>query len=265
VPVAELDVESEIYERLYGPPRRERQDGGPAEHPIVIVDGAIRAGTGAGEANEGPVRPQSAGQRRGRTVPLGRELNRLGGEVLAAAAAAARWVRDELPPAVDAASSAVRRRPVVASAVAAALIAVPLVALLLSAGGSSKAARVRLAAPLPPQPALASAPPTTPRPARRRSAPQPTDTAAEGSAGPASATGISTTATQRLPSKAHVLTRRTPTRRPTRTAPRPARPAPIRQPTAHGLPAPPTTTTPVTPPAGTTTPNGTGGQAAPPG
>jgi hypothetical protein len=266
VPVAELDVESEIYERLYGLPRRERHNGGPGDHPIVIVDGATRAGTGAGETDEGPVRPLGTGRRRGRTVPLGRELNRLGGEVLEAAAAAGRWARDELPPTVEAASSAVRRRPIIAGALAAALIAVPLMALLLSAGGSSRAARVRLAAPLPPQTALASAPPAVPRTARRRSPPPPTDTTAEASAGPAGVTGTGTTAIQRRPSKAHVLTHRTATRRPRRIAPRPARPAPIRRPTSHERPAqrPPTPTSPAAPPAATGPTNVTGGQPAPP-
>ena len=62
--MAELDVESEIYERLYGLPRRERHNGEPAEHPIVIVDGAIRARPGAGEATESPIPPRSAGRRR---------------------------------------------------------------------------------------------------------------------------------------------------------------------------------------------------------
>ena len=43
--MAELDVESEIYERLYGLPHRERHNGGPADRPIVIVDGGVRRGT----------------------------------------------------------------------------------------------------------------------------------------------------------------------------------------------------------------------------
>jgi hypothetical protein len=262
VPVPELDVESEIYERLYGMPRRERHNGGPAEHPIVIVDGAIGARTGAGEATENPIRSRSAGGRRGRLVPLGRELNRLGGEVLEAAAAAARWARNELPPTVDAASSAVRRRPVMAGAVAAAVIAVPLVALLLSAGGSSTAARARLATPLAPQAALGSAPPAAPRTARRRSSPPPpTDTAAEASAGPVGGTATGTTAIQRQPSKAHVLTRRIPTRQPKRTAPRRPRPAPIKQPTSRERPAQRPTTG--TTPAGTGPTNVTGGEPAP--
>jgi hypothetical protein len=271
VPVAELDVESEIYERLYGLPRRERHNGGPAERPIVIVDGGIRAGTGAGETNEGPVLPPSGGRRRGRTVPLGRELNRLGGEVLEAAAAGARWVRDELPPAVDGASSAVRRRPVMAAAVAAALITLALVALLLSAGARPTAVRMRLAATPPQaQTALASAPPAAPQTARRRSSPPTTDTAAEASAGPASGTGIGAAAIQHRPSKARVRTHRMPTRRPKRAAPRPARPAPIKKPTAHERPSH-RPLTPTTPPAATSPtapgpgPNVTGGQPAPPG
>jgi hypothetical protein len=266
VPVAELDVESEIYERLYGLPRREQHNGGPAEHPIVIVDGAIGAGTGAGETTESPVRPRSSGRRMGRTVPLGRELNRLGGEVLEAAAAAALWARNELPPTVDAASSAVRRRPVIAGAVAAAVIALPLAALLLSADGSSTAARARLATPLAPQAALGSAPAAAPRTAPRRSSPPPpTDTAAQASAGPVGGTATGTTAIQPRPSKARVLRHRTATRQPKRTAPRPPRPAPIRQPTSRERPPqrPTTGTTPVNPPAGTGPTNTTGGQPAP--
>jgi hypothetical protein len=271
VPVAELDVESEIYERLYGLPRRERHNGGPEERPIVIVDGATRAGTGAGEANEGPVLSRSAGRRRGRTVALGHELNRLGGEVLEAAAAGAQWVRDELPPRVEVASAAVRRRPHIAGGLAAALVAVPLLALLVSANASPTAVRMRLA-PTPPQvqAALASAQPATPSTARRRSSPQPTDTAAEASAGPASGTGMGAAAIQHRPSKAHVLTHRTRARRPKRTAPSPPSPAPIKRPTAHERPAhrpltpttPPAATSPTTPGSG---PNVTGGQPAPPG
>ncbi len=265
--MAELDVESEIYERLYGLPRRERHNGGAAEHPIVIVDGGTRAGTGMDEAHESPVRPRNAGRRRGRAVPVGRELNRLGGEVLEAAATAARWVRDELPPALDAASSAVRRRPDIAGGVAAALVAVPLLALLVSANASPTAVRTRLATtPPPPQAALASAQPATPPAARRRPPPQPTRAATEASAGPASGTGMDTAAIQHRRSKAQVLTRRTPNRPPKRIAPRPARPAPIKQPTSHERPShlPPTTTAPTTPP-GTSPPNLTGGQPAPPG
>jgi hypothetical protein len=267
VPVAELDVESEIYERLYGLPRRERHNGGPAEDPIVIVDGGIRAGKGIDDAHESPVRQQRAGRRRGRAVPVGRELNRLGGEVLEAAATAARWVRDELPPAVGAASSAVRRRPDIAGGVAAALVAVPLLALLVSVTASPTAVRMRLATTPPPRPALASARPATPPTGRRRSSPQRTRTAAGAAASPTSATGIDTAAIQQRPSKAHVLTRRTPTRQPKRIALRPARPAPIKQPTSHERPAhsPPTTTAPTTPPAGTGPPNVTGGQPAPAG
>jgi hypothetical protein len=265
--VPELDVESEIYERLYGMPRRERHNGGPAERPIVIVDGRIRAGAGTEEAHAGPVRPQSAGRRRARTVPLGRELNRVGGEVLEAAAAATRWVRDELPPAIDRSRAAVRRRPVQAGVLAAALIAVPLLVLLVSANASPTAVRMRLATTPPsPQAALRSAQPATPPAGRRRASPQASRTAAEASAAPASATGMDTAAIQHRPSKAHVLTHRTPTRRPRRATPRPARPAPIKRPTAHERPAhrPPTGTTPATPPAGTGPTNVTGGQPAPP-
>jgi hypothetical protein len=262
--VAELDVESEIYERLYGLPRRERHNGGPAEHPIVIVDGATRAGTGTGEANEGPVASRSAGRRRGRTASLGRELNRLGGEVLEASATAARWVRHEFPHALAAASSAVRRRPGIAGGLAAALVAVSLLALLVSANASPTAVRMRLATTPPQaQAVLASAQPATPPAARRRSSPQPTRTAAEASAGPASGTGMDTAAIQQRPSKAHVLTHRTPIRRPNRVAPRPPRPAPIKQPTSHERPAH-RPLTPTTPPAGTSPTNVTGGQPAPP-
>jgi hypothetical protein len=155
-----------------------------------------------------------------------------------------------------------------AGALAAAVIALPLVALLLSAGGSSTAARARLATPLVPQAALASAPPAAPRTARRHSSPPtptPTDTAAAASAGPVGGTATGTTAIQRQPSKAHVLTHRTATRQPKRTAPRRPRPAPIKQPTSRERPAqrPTTVTTPAKPPAGTGPTNTTGGQPAP--
>jgi hypothetical protein len=285
VAVTEPDVESEIYERLYGVPERARHNGAPQEHPIVIVDGATLAGTGADEAHEDPVWASPVRRRPGAAV-LAATLIAAIAEALAAAfaaaVAAARWAGKELRPAlaaglatarsagkelrpaIDGSAAAARRRPAVAGGLAAALLAVPLVALLLSAGGSSQAARARLAPPSP-HAALPSAQPVTPPAVQRRSPPQPTRTTTDAPAAPvpASSTGTDTAALQHRSSKAHVLTRRTSNRRPNRVASRPPSPAPIKRSTAQERPAqPPTTTTPTTPSGSGT--NVTGGQAAPP-
>jgi len=269
VALPEPDVESEIYERLYGMPERARHNGAPQEHPIVIVDGATLVGTGADEAHEGPVWATPVRRRQGAAV-LAAALSAAVAEALAAAFAAgvagARWAVRELRPAIEGSSAAARRRPAIAGGLAAALIAVPLlVALLLSAGGSSHAARLRLA-PSSPRATLPSAPPATPPTVQRRSPPQPTRTTTDATAGPtpASATGTGTTALQHRSSKVQVRTRRTSNRRPNRVASRPRSPAPVRRPTSQERPAqaPPTTTTPTTPSGSGT--NVTGGQAAPP-
>ena len=267
--MTEPDVESEIYERLYGTPERARHNGAPQEHPIVIVDGATLAGTGADEAPEGPVWASRASRRPG-AAELAARLTAAVAEALAAAGAAAlaaaRWAGKELRPAIDRSAAAARRRPVITGGLAAALLAVPVLALLLSAGGSSQAARARLA-PQAPRAARPSTQPVTPATVHRRSPAQPTHTTADAPSAPvpATATGRDTAALQHRSSKAHVLTRRTSNRRPTRVVSRPPSPAPIRRPTAHEAPArpSPTITTPTTPSGPET--NVTGGQAAPPG
>lgn len=266
--VTEPDVESEIYERLYGVPESARHNGVPREHPIVIVDGATLAGTGADEAPEAPVWASRARRRSGAAVlaaALVAAIAEAAAAAVAAALAAARSAGKELRPAIDGSAAAARRRPVIAGGLAAALLAVPLAALLLSAGGSSEAARARLV-PSSPRAALPSAPPQTPPTVQQRPPPHPTRTTADASSvpAPASATGTNTAALQHRSSKAHVLTRRTSNRRPNRVAPRLPSPAPIRRPTSHERPAqqPPTDTTPTTPSGSGT--NVTGGQAAPP-
>ena len=55
--MSELDVESEIYQRLYGLPRREREEDGSPEHRIVIDDRDLAAASPVRDASAVPPAP----------------------------------------------------------------------------------------------------------------------------------------------------------------------------------------------------------------
>jgi hypothetical protein len=250
--VSEHDVETEVYERLYGHPHPDGRDG--VTQPLLIVDRPLGAG-GADDVAD--------------PIPR-RDAARAIGAALVAAGVKARQALGDLKPLVDASGAAVRRHSAIAGALAAALVAVPLLALLLASGGGSGAAHVRLLAP-PRVTVFTSSPSGTPRNEPRHVSPPTTVSASGGSASLPSATSNQVTGAARLRprSPAHPLRQRRSIPRRARAHTSPPPPVPIRKPASQERPAhtSPPATTPTTPPPGTapTTPDtsATGGQPAP--
>jgi hypothetical protein len=243
--VPEFDVESEIYESLYGVPRRERGQAGPDQGPIVIVDGALSAA-------HGEIDPASAVPPSLRGAPSLR-------------------LADRLADGLAVATAALRSRPAPA-VITAALVVVPVLALLLAAAGRSGAARMHLTSPASQSAAPALAATVHPAAPPRRVA-APAASASAGATQTADAAGVDnpTSGSQRF-SNLHPRARHTSTtHRPQRVVTQPPpTPPPIREPAAHERPAPkrPGTTTPGsgkgTPPGhGVGDPSVTGGQPAP--
>jgi hypothetical protein len=268
--VPEPDVESEIYEHLYGLPRRDRRNGKSAESRIVIADRPLRPDAGDLE----PLAVAHAPVRRPRVphVDIG-HLAGAAGQLLAAAAAVARGAMGELRPVGDRALAAAWRHPAPATALVWALLAVPVVALLLPAGGAG-AVTTRLRPGAPAHfaiPATTASP--TPAPAAHKPAPPPTTTAdaTASTAVPASQPTTTTPAQRRSNTTPFHRRSTTPRRRTTVATPRPT--PPIQRPTSQqapsrrtgtGLtPSPPPRTTPTTPGGTGATPDPTGGQQAP--
>ncbi len=158
LPVPEFDVESEIYQSLYGAPRRERRESGPGRGRIVIVDGALSVAPR-------DIAPAAAVPPSQREATSARPADRLADGLVAGIAA-------------------LRDRPE-AMALIAALVVVPVLALVLASAGRSTTVRGHLA-PAPSRlggPAFAAAAP--PAPASRHTAPRVTPSASA-SAVPAS-------------------------------------------------------------------------------
>jgi hypothetical protein len=200
LPVSEFDVESEIYESLYGVPRRERADVGPGRAPIVIVDGEL--GPAAPEMDGVAAVPPSL-----RGAPWRPRLDRRG----AAAAVAGALV---VVPVLALLLSATGR---------------PGNARVHLTPAPSRSAAPALAAAARPAPA-----------ARHNPAPQTASASAGGThAADTAGAGNATAQTQRQQlSNVRARARRTRTApRPNRVATRPAPPAPIRRPTAHERPS----------------------------
>jgi hypothetical protein len=205
--VSELDVESEIYESLYGVPRRERTEVGPSGAPIVIVDGAL--GAAPPEMDTVVAVPPSL---RGATSRP-RADRRRAGAVLAAAL----------------------------------VVVPVLALLLVAAGRSGTArvhlapAPSRSAAP-----ALAGTARSTPAPLHNPAALAASVSASRAQAADTASADNAAAQTQQL-SNVHPRAHRTRTaHRPDRVVTRPTPPPPIRRPTAHQRPAPrpPATTAP---------------------
>jgi hypothetical protein len=241
--VPEPDVESEIYESLYGAPRRGRDEAGPGRDPIVIVDGALSAGP--------------------------REMAVDGGTPPSLREAPSRRVADRLSDGLILGADALRTRSA-AAALAAAVVVASALALLLPLAGSSGTVRVRLASPPLRAPSLGLAAGAGPTSTHPQTAP-PVTTSASAGTGAAIVAGTTDNAAPKPVSKAHPRARHTRTTH--RSAPvvrRSPPPVPIRRPTAHEQPAPkrPAVTTPAPGAApsdqGGGAPNVTGGQPAPP-
>jgi hypothetical protein len=283
VPISEYDVEDEVYERLYGAPRRDQRNGHAPREPIVISDRGVAPGSANGDGAPVPHPPVRRSRQAGMDISqftrdVTGTLARGLGALLAAALAGARWAMAGarrgaagLRPTADAAVVAARRHPAPASALVWAVIALPvLVALLAFTGTRSATTRLHPAAP------HFTIPATTPpqqRPARHAARPRVTTT--QSTSPPAAVTSTNSHpsfTTPRQPPKRSQPKRRTTTSRPRpRPAPPPRRAPSIRQPTAHETPVrkpssgvtPSPTTTPTTPGGTGTTPASTGGQPAP--
>ena len=242
----EFDVESEIYESLYGVPRRERGEAGPGQGPIVIVDGALNVA-------RREIDPAEALPPRLRGAP-------------------SRRVDDRVLDGFAVAIAALRGRPAPATLTAALVVVLALV-LLLAAAGRSGTVRMHLASPTSQSVAPEWAAGVRPAPAPPSRVAAPATSASADATQTADAAGVDnpTSGSQRF-SNLHPRARHTSTPpRARRVVTRPSPPPPpIRQPAAHERPAPkrPATTTPGTgtgtPPVhGGGDPSVTGGQPAP--
>ena len=291
VPVPRQDVESEIYEHLYGaPPSRERR--GPRKRRPVLGSFSYEAREEPGPSappngDSGRVRHSRTWAERltdlaalaaGVVVHVGEAAGKAGRgaaervrepassapprELAPVALHRARRGGQALLVAVGstarAAAATARRHRGIALALAAGLAGL-LLALLASGGERSTPAGGRVTAPKRALPAAAS-PATAPRPHRSRHVATSTSTA-EVPAAPAT-----TTATQPLPKPRRFTQRRAVHRRQQATLPtRPRRqPAPVRRPASTTptttVTTPPTATSPTTPPSTDTM---SGGQTAP--
>jgi hypothetical protein len=199
LPVSEFDVESEIYESLYGVPRRERADVGPSDAPIVIVDGAL--GSAAPDMEARAAVPPIIGG-----VPWRPRLDRRRAAAAVAAALVVVPVLALLLAAGKSGTARVHLTPTPARSAAPALAA---------------AARPAPAARPSPAPTTASA---------SAAAAHAADTAGGDSA-------ARQTQTQQLSNVRPRARRTTTAPRPNRVVSRPAPPAPIRRPKAHERPS----------------------------
>lgn len=285
--MSERDVETEVYERLYGLSHREQPGNGTSRGRVLIGDGDLPAAVETDGIDRAlpPIRratlasPWLAALGReaatlaahgiGRLISVtrsgeglaltgasrGRETLRRARPALAATPARPRHGLDEAQPAVERSAAALPGRRVVALAVlAAALIAVSLLAVLLSSGGTTRLAHTRVVAS-PPRAAPAWRAELTPRPRRHHSAPPLVSPAPSSASLPANT--VRATTRSRRHSPPHRLVRRRPTRRTARTHPPAQRPPPIRRQPSQEGPVPPTPTEPPAAP----TPTGTGGTA----
>jgi hypothetical protein len=270
--VPQPDVESEIYEHLYGLPRRDRRNGEPTERKIVIADAPPAPDHGDLEplaVSHAPVRHTHAPH-----LDLG-HLVGAAGELLGAIAVRLRRATADLRPAGDAVIAAARRHPAPATALVWALLAAPVVALALPSGGAG-AVSTRLQPGAPAHFALPASPaPRVPAPAPHRPPARRTTTAQETSTGAAVNPLPLTTAGTRRRSTSAPARRKPTTPRRHRTVTAPHRAPSVRRPSSNQeprptsgvTPSPPqtTTTTPTTPGGTGTTTAPTGGQPAPTG
>jgi hypothetical protein len=290
------DVETEVYERLYGLSRRDRHGEGTVRERVLIDDGDVPAPGGKDVAQRTPPAIRRARRGPGRAA-LGRQaatlaargIERLAhatrsseGLVVAGAArgreafrrarpamAATRerigqGIRDVRPP-VERSTAVLPYRRVVVSAVllrrrmvASAVLVVALIAVPLLALLLSSGQATRTGHPGVAASLPRSAPAWHPdaTPRPRHHSAPPHASPEAGSATP-SATQETRVQRNRRPKR---LSHRSLRRRPTRTHTSPPRPDPIRRPIPHTRPLPPTG---AQPPAPTTpTPTGTGGTAA---
>jgi hypothetical protein len=290
VPMTEREVEVEVYERLYGLPRRDSANGG-ADDRLVIGDrdGLAPGATDAMDRVSGPMVtaahppvgrahlghraativtravatlrdaiPAGAGLIRGGAEP-GRAMPGRAGSALATALDRADRAMAKAQSAIERSPSAIGRRRVALAGLAVALFAVVL-AVLLSSGSGSTPTNARAPAPLlaapPGQPAV-SQPPVRRRPARSPVSLAPRST-------PVRETPATRAPTSPVKRRSHRTMRRR-TTRPQHTgshrAPRPR--APSKRPRAPQRAEPPTSAPPPTASTPTTSSGGVSPDAPP--